>query len=1536
MKRLYRILRSLAVGILVLAFVLPAGLYVALSVPGVQRAICHRVEDELSKLLTVDVSIDHVSVTPFNRFTLHGMSVEDAKGDTAVSVRRLGAGVNLWDYLSRGRVVLSYAEVIGLDARICRDSAGAPLNIQPIIDALSPKDRKKPSTQFDFRINTVVIRTSSVRYDVLSEPLDTSRFDASHVYVSDIKADVQLPRIANDDFTVELRRLALQERSGFILERLAGNIHVCDSGASVGGFGLELPGTRIALGDMAVAYGSLARLKDEWRELPVDVSITDGSYVTPSDFGAFVPVLRKLPVRLDVDGHVTGNARSMVVKNLAMNSEGIVQLRAEGVIDGMVSGNVSADFPKVELKANGSGVADAIAEVIKLPKDAAQVMRNAGEVTVECDFAGDELSGRFRSELSAGGAGVDVLCDYRRAGEKAPMAIKGKVEVTDFDGSKLMECTSVNMRDLTRVNAVADFDMMLNRRHPSGEVELVVSDLVYKGHDYKDITSNISIDGTHYAGTLNVDNPGVMLDVVADADVTADDKRLDFEVAARDVDLALLNVPGARAGYVLSLTGHGSLNVRDVDSAMGNVALRDIAYVNHAGKGLRVDNVELISEIVDSLNCLTLRSDVADGNVTGRYRMTKLPAIAEAIVANVMPRLTGVREDASGSKRFAEAVADALTFDFTIKDSRQIEELVKLPVKVIYPVTVDGFVDASRQAMAVMVDAPYLQQGNKLIENTALRVNVARDDVADSMSRAEVYFTTIMPTKKGELTLLATAEALDDNVDAQLKWKVNRERNFSGDVNVSAHFDRDEVNALATVVDVNPSKLVFNDTVWTVSPARIEIKGKGAEVRDFRVGRSGQYLTIDGKASAMAGDSITIELRDLNLDYVFETLDISNAMFGGNATGKIYATELFSKSPRAYTPGLNVARMSYNHSLMGDARIISEWVPETKAITINAEIAQQNGRRSYVVGDIKPLADSLDLHFDADKLEIGFLKPFMSAFATDVSGYASGKARLWGSFKLIDLVGDVYGEDVRLKLGFTNTAYTTTDSVRFTPGRIDLRNLTLKDEYGNTAKLNGWVTHECFKRPKFNFAIADARRMLVYDVKESGDTRWYGRIFGNGSASVTGAPGIVEIGVNMSTAANSTFTFVLSDELNAQDYNFITFRDRDQARKDSIAAVNAPPVAVRELKERLTAGVADGEPSVYKLNFSVDVTPQAQVNLVMDPVSGDRIRAYGHGNMRMLYNSTDEDLRMNGTYTVERGNYNFTLQDIIIKDFTIKDGSSIKFHGNPYAAELDIKATYAVNANLSDLDESFLADKELNRTNVPVHALLMVTGDMRQPDISFDLEFPTLTQDTYRKVRSIVSTEEMMNRQIIYLLALNRFYTPDYMTATKGNELVSVASSTISSQLGSMLGQLSDNWNIAPNFRSDRGDFSDVEVDVALSSHLLNNRLLLNGNFGYRDKSLNNNSFVGDFDIEYLLNRSGSIRLKAYNRYNDQNFYVKSALTTQGIGVVFKRDFDDMLSFLRPWLHKQRKKPTKVGEKTDSVVHSLEGSKGGDGLLEFR
>ena len=141
------------------------------------------------------------------------------------------------------------------------------------------------------------------------------------------------------------------------------------------------------------------------------------------------------------------------------------------------------------------------------------------------------------------------------------------------------------------------------------------------------------------------------------------------------------------------------------------------------------------------------------------------------------------------------------------------------------------------------------------------------------------------------------------------------------------------------------------------------------------------------------------------------------------------------------------------------------------------------------------------------------------------------------------------------------------------------------------------------------------------------------------------------------------------------------------------------------------------------------------------------------------------------------------------------------------------------------------------------------------------------------------------------------------MGQTHNNELASVASSALSSQLNNLLGQINENINIGTNLRSDKGDFSDVEVEVALSSQLLNNRLIINGNIGYRDNAVNNNTFIGDFDLD----KSGNIRLKAYNHYNDKNYYVKSALTTQGVGIMYRKEFNKWSEWFS-WLRRRKNK----------------------------
>lgn len=1516
MRLTYKILRSLLAIVLAIAVLLPATLFVALSFPSVQRDICEYAERELTTLLAMKVDIGDVAIAPFNRVTLHKVCIVDEKGDTAFSARRLGGGIQLFDLLLKRKLVFNYAEIVGLEANVSRDSIGAPLNIQPLIDALSPKDKSKPPTAYDFRINTVVIRKSNLNYDVKSEPEQEMRFDPNHVQISDLRADVQVLRISNDDYDVSLKRLAFSERSGFIVKRIGGDFRVTSTGTVVSGLTFELDNSLLAFGDLLVEYKSWADLKSNVASLPLRLSIMPESYILAEDLAPFVPALKGVDEKVGLKLDVSGSIDDVELEDLEVSAlNGDVWLRMEGNIRNLSRGAdaVNVDMHSFSVGGYGADVADILERLMpNVPENVKLISANLEHINVSGSVSGGVAEGDI--ELLAEMAPGSIEASGRYGRVRGGYRVQGEVETKDFDGATMFENMSGALGSIGEVSFKLAYDMEIGAGGPYGKAAASIARAEFKGHGYENLMATLELEGKKRHLEVDLDNEDAKIAMSVDAHIDDKSRKLQMALAAEDINLYELGLIGRYPGHRLSVHGDVDMSGSDVDDMEGEVNLYDVKFVDESGSGLNMNSVYVnVGMSADSVKTISLLSDVIDGRIEGNYSYAGLAPAMRDIMGDIFPSLIGAQKSSDDmSVRMAKNDFD---YNFTIKDTSPLGNLVSLPFNVIYPVTVRGGMDYASRKFAMAVDAPYLQQKDKLIENTSLGVKVTADE--NYMKRADVNFTTTLPTKKGAMTLLANVFAADDRADADFSWKVARAREFKGDVRLSAGFGVDDGGGIRTRVNVNPSEMVFNDTVWTVNPATIDIAGNRVTVDGFRVGRQSQYIALNGQASSTDADSLMLVLKDVNLDYIFETLDIGNAMFGGIATGTFYASSLFSGEPKLYTPLLSVENMSYNHSLMGNAKIRSNWRAEDKAVVIDAVIDQPNGCNSKILGAIFPMADSLDFHFNADKIEIGFMKPFMEAFASEVSGFASGKARLWGTFKFIDMVGDIYAQNVKLKLDFTNTSYIATDSVHLTPGRIQLDNIELRDIYGHKGLLNGWITHTCFKQPHFNFSITDARDMLVYDVKESPEAIWYGTIYGNGSAGITGVPGQVDINVDMSTASRSTFTFVLSDAEQAYDYNFITFRDRDQARKDSLKADRSTPQIVRELKRKIAMSEDGGGSSVYNMNIAVDVTPSALVTLVMDPVGGDRIRAYGSGNLRMSYNSANEDLKMFGTYTLTRGNYNFTLQDIIIKDFTIRDGSSISFHGDPYAALLNIEAAYSVNANLSDLDESFLEDKELNRTNVPVRALLQVTGDMRQPDIGFDLEFPTLTQDTYRKVKSIVSTEDMMNRQIIYLLALNRFYTPDYMSTTKGNELVSVASSTISSQLSSILGQLSDNWSIAPNFRSDRGDFSDVEVDLALSSHLLNNRLLFNGNFGYRDKSLNNNSFIGDFDIEYLLNRSGSIRLKAYNRYNDQNYYVKNSLTTQGVGVVFKRDFDNILSFLNPfksrisrWRHKNEEADT--------------------------
>lgn len=1429
---------------------IPVLIYILLWLSPVRESLRSATERQLSALLDAEVGVGRLSVEPFSRLVLNDAYVAVAPGDTALTFRELSAGFSLRDLLRSRRFVITDVELMEPVISLRRDSLTAPLNIEPIIHALKG-DEERPPVDFDLAVNAVIIRGGRLDYDVADHPEpDLQTTDLNHLHIRGFNADVNAPRIRRDSVNMRLRRLQFYETGGLVLTRLSGDVIYNPERLQVNDLTLRLPQSSIEFSDIDLALN---------QERYGFIDLRSGSHINLSDFASLLPfdsgVLTE-PIELSGRGELFRD--SLQLRRFDVRVGELFSAR-------LLGNKFNQTLPQFSLNSTAANLERIIGAIKPLPPKSASMLSRLGSISVKGSASRRRdgaltLNAQLRSEIG------DLAVNGRLHNKRLSGAIKS-------DGLDLGEL--LPDKELGRAAFDSDFD--LGKR--SGTADVAVESIEWRGHNYRDIAASGEYRGKKYLVNLCADDSLLCADVEAMADLTpgafAGKLALNIERLQPDA----MGIWDAHPGFVLSGKAFGNFTGPELTYPTGMLTVDGLKFVNYeTGESYVEKPLRLTTDFQSDVNTIELRSGPLDLTADGSINIGSLPQSVKRIVASAFPQLMLAQTPDTLS------MPNDFRVEATVHEQSPLFDLVSLPVRPLYDAEIKGEIMESADSAFLTLRMPYLQQGKRLLRDT--EVNLCAGAAGSFNAR------TSMDNKAGRQMNFSLSSAIHDGTAcSSLDWKVDNDKRFDGAIGL-------DVKPLPSGADIriHESEMVFNDALWTINPAYAGVRSGSVIVGNLVIDGPGQQAAIRGVASADSADVLQVRLENLDLDYLFETLALGPAIiFGGTATGTVTGRSLLSPEAILQTSDLKVRDFSYNRCVFGKTDIRADWDPATRAINLFADVDGGPDSRAKVTGAIYPLSQKLDILFNAERLPAGFLHPFLASWADDVGGYASGWARLFGDFVLVDLEGDLFADDFSLKVGYTGVTYHATDSVHIRPGKIELDNIRVSDSHGHTARLDGSLTHDHFIESAFDLRITDAHGLQVIDLPGGQDEMWYGSVSGIGSARIAGRTGLVSISADMQTAPGSDFTFALTSAEQAAEYDFLTFRSASGlSLTDSLERVLKTRLKVNKRMEEVMRRkkLLAETPASFDIRIRMDVTPEARLNLVMDPVAGDKITAYGSGHLDLIYESANDEMRLYGDYNISRGDYNFTLQDIIIKNFSIRDGSVVAFHGDPLGASLNVSAAYQLNANLSDLDDSFLHDKEVQRTNVPVQAVLNLGGDLQNPDISFDLDFPTLTSDVKRKVRSIVSTDEMMNRQIIYLLALNRFYTPDYMAgATKGNELASLASGTISSQLSNILGQLSDKISVAPSVRSDAGDFSDIEFDVALSSTLLNNRLLLNGNFGYRDKTLNNNQFIGDFDAEYLLTRSGNWRLKAYNHFNDRNLYVKTALTTQGLGLVFKHDW---------------------------------------------
>ena len=1461
------------------------------------------VAEELSDLLNTRVTIGRINIGLLNRIIIDDVLLDDQDEQEMLKVTRLSAKFDIMPFF-KGKISISSVQLFGFNINLQKKTPDSPPNFKFVLDAFASNDTVKKNNSLDLRINSILIRRGRMAYHVLSEEETPGKFNAKHIHLQNIIANISLKALSKDSINLGIKRLSLDEKvSGFSLKKMSLKLVANSRQTSIDNFAIELPETSLKLDTIHLIYDSLKafdrfteQVRFSFRTLP--------SQITLKDISPFLPALSHFKEPISLDMEVKGTVNQLTCSHLEITADNR-QFRLKGDValqdlshpqDAYVFGTLS------ELTATTRGVGFLVRNLSHDYNGVPPVLERLGNVS----FRG-EVSGYFTDIVTYGQLHTDlggVNMDLKLSSDKSKglFAYSGAVKTTDYKLGKLL--ANEQLGEIT-------FNLDVHGRHvtdrlPVVELKGLIASVDYSRYRYE----NITLDGEYKQGGFNgkvaLDDPNGSIYLNGDVNVSSRIPTFNFQAIINKLRPHDLNLTSKYPDTEFSLKLRANFTGGSVDEMIGEINVDSLEFMSPE-KQYFMNNMNIRASKQNNENQLRLTSEFLTASVEGKFQYHTLPASILNIMRKYVPSLI------LPPKKPIET-HNNFQFDIHIYNTDILSTIFDIPLTVYTHSTLKGYFNDPLQRLRVEGYFPRLQYKNNFIESGMILCENPSDHI-----RARVRLTNLK--KKGAVNLSLDAQAKDDNISTTLNWGNSAAVTYSGQLAAVAKFLRTEGEKplLKAMVEVKPTDIILNDTLWQIHPSQVVVDSGKVDVNNFYFSHQDRYVRINGRLSDNPQDSVKVDLKDINMEYVFDIASISDDVnFEGDATGTAYASGVFKKP--VMNTRLFIKNFSLNQGRLGDLNIYGEWDNENRGIRLDASIKDISTTPSRVTGIIHPLKpeSGLDLNIEANELNLKFLEHYMKSIANDIKGRATGKVHFYGKFKGLNLDGAVM-TDASMNFDILNTHFAIKDTILLAPSGLTFNNIHISDMEGHSGRMNGYLHFQHFKNLNYRFEI-QANNMLVMNTKESTDMPFYGTVYGTGNALLTGnAIQGLDVNVAMTTNRNSIFTYINGSVASATSNQFIKFVDKTPRRtiQDSIQIISY----YEQLQQKRQEAEEEQKTDI-RLNILVDATPDATMKIIMDPVAGDYISGKGTGNIRTeFYNKGD--VKMFGSYQINQGVYKFSLQEVIRKDFVIKNGSTITFNGAPLDANLDIQASYTVNsASLNDLipEES---SSIIQQPNVKVNCIMNLSGILVRPTIKLGIELPNERDEVQTLVRNYISTEEQMNMQILYLLGIGKFYTEDARNNQNSNVMSSVLSSTLSGQLNNALSQVfeTNNWNIGTNLSTGDKGWTDMEVEGILSGQLLNNRLLINGNFGYRDNPMANTNFVGDFEAEWLINRSGDIRLKAYNETNDR-YYTKTNLTTQGVGIMYKKDFNKWsdLFFWNKWkLRNKRKQEEKSKQQTDSI-----------------
>ena len=1443
--------------VLLLVVLLPVAALIAIQIPAVQTYAVGKASQLLTKDLDGKATVGKVYLSYPNNLILKDVDIIYGECDTVAHLGKLLLN------LKTSSLVLSK------DARIRRISLeDGRFNIHHLDDSTTNLS-KLLAPLLENESEGFTLPWETIRLDRLN--LKDINVSLDSLAIEDINLVVRNARYADKAASASLEKLTLRSSDLEVLSCSA-DMAYDSTGVALKKLRYDDGNTQLRANRLALGFSDFSDFDDFMNKVEIDAALQN-SRIDLQTVKPFID-LGGRELALWIDGGVKGTVNSL-------RSD---RLRIETATRGTL----------LELQFKSKGLPD-----LERARINAEVLRGETTTADLADLLAGILPGFQKSQLTRYAPGEPLSLTARIDGTLADMAASGHLKTATMGDAKFDVNFGMKGKNLQAQGTASTSSLQLGRilDNPSlgaltchtdltfaktkqglsvSVLPLSIDHFTFRDYDYHDIVASGNLqDGVLHADLLS-DDPNLRLEGHGQVALGGKGSANHYQVVL-DIDHADLSALHfmTRDSAALSMAVHADLVQTPENAFLGTAQVRSL-QASLPGQTLDIGDINIESIQQDDRYLLYLDSDFARAEYDGNLFVSDFGKRAVHIAyQDNLEHLFGGQHDPDTDEAHPEEFGSLTLRLLNLQPftSFFLPDLFVAPQSTIRA-------ELMNDQIVCDLSSELLAYDRNLLRNIQLRILTENDRIRSYVDADQLHAAGF---KAENLDIDAWADS--SLIDVVLAFHNEDGSGNRARLHTQVSFPSPEVDEYPLRIDLLPSELAIANHPWELSPAVVRYREKQIRIDDFSLRNGEQSLVADGVVGAAPTDTVRVLLNDFDLGIANSFLSMDYNL-QGLLTGRGEAFALLGPE-KGILFDMKARHVSALDQDLGNFILQSHWDDPAKQFMIDIDNTL-NGRHPIVAqASYHPSDKQVKADVRLDSLATCLAEPLTTGIASDLSGSISGHLKASGPLSKLSLSSEgTRFNQFGFKIDYTQVPYTADGPFTVGDKGVTFNDVKLFDRFGHESILSGGVPYDHFKDIRLNIRI-DLHNTMALNTTVRDNESFYGRAFADGSLRITGTTQNIRLSINATPTNNSTIHIPLGQSAK-QSQSLLTFINNEEKVSLIDSMIRAKqPVS----KEKQSGGTS------IDVNLRLNATPDAEIQIEIDKNTGDILKARGNGQIGISVTSDIFDIK--GDYKVDSGSYHFGMLGITSRDFLIDPGGTINFNGDVMDSDLNMAATYRTKASISPL----IADSTAVGTRRTVDCRIHLTGKLANPEITFDIDVPDLEPTVKNQVESALNTEEKRMKQALALLVSGGF-VPDQESGIVNSTtmLYSNASELMSSQLNNILRQLDIPIDLGFNYQPNQSGH-DI-FDVAVSTQLFNNRVIINGNIGNRQYyNSSNTSIVGDIDIEIKLNRQGQLRLILFSHSADQYSSYLDMSQRNGAGIVYQEDFNSFKELWRKIFH---------------------------------